>query len=106
VIREARPDEAELVAGIQRDSAVAAFAHIFPPDRYPFPIEAVTQRWIQALTDPRMRVLVAEKNGAAVGAAGYRSEWLDGLYVVPAFWGRGVGAELHDHVLEQLLARG
>ncbi len=29
-----------------------------------------------------------------------RPEWLDGLYVVPEWWGKGVAAELHDRALE------
>jgi putative acetyltransferase len=106
MIREARPDEADVVAGIQREASVAAFAHIFPPERHPFPIEDVRQRWRDALADPELTVLVAEEAGEAVGAAGYRTEWLDGLYVVPGRWGRGVAAELHDHVLERLWAQG
>jgi GNAT superfamily N-acetyltransferase len=106
VIRRAAAGEADVLAGIQRDAAVAAFAHIFPPERYPFPIDDVRRRWLDALTDPAMTVVIAEDNGNAVGAAGYRDEWLDGLYVLPAFWGRGVGRELHDYVLERLRERG
>ena len=52
MIREARPDEADLLAGIQREASVAGFAHIFPPDRYPYPIEDVRQRWVEALANP------------------------------------------------------
>ena len=106
MIREARPDEAEIVAGIQRDAAVAAFAHIFPPKRYPFPIDDIRQRWRDALADPGMTVLLAEKNGSPVGAAGYRAEWLDGLYVRPDFWGCGIGPQLHDDVLDRLRKSG
>jgi GNAT superfamily N-acetyltransferase len=106
VIRPARAGEAEVVAGIQRDAAVAAFAHIFPPERYPFPIDDVRQRWVDAFADPEVSVVIAEDDGGAVGAACYRDEWLDGLYVVRAFWGRGVGAELHDYVLDRLRERG
>jgi diamine N-acetyltransferase len=106
VIREARPEEAELLAGIQRDASVASFTHIYPPERYPYPIDDVRQRWVEALANPDLTVVVAEENGDAVGAAAYRADWLDGLYVVPGHWGRGVGAELHDHVLDRLRERG
>ena len=94
------------MAGIQRDAAVAAFAHIFPPERYPFPLEDVRRRWVDALADPEMTVVVAEENGAEAGAAGFRDEWLDALYVVPAFWGTGIGPQLHDFVLDGLRERG
>ena len=106
MIRGARADEAELLAGIQRDASVAAFAHVFPPERYPYPIDDVRQRWEEALASPEIKVVVAEEDGAAVGGAGYRDEWLDGLYVVPGYWGKGVGVELHDHVLDRLRERG
>ena len=79
MIREARLDEAEALAEIQRDASVAAFAHIFPPDRYPYPIDEVQARWAEAVEDPELTVLVAELDGAAAGVAGCRAEWLDGL---------------------------
>ena len=106
MIREARDGEADLLAAIQRDASVAAFAHVFPPEQYPYPIDDVRQRWAEALASPELTVLVSEEDGAPVGAAGYRSDWLDGLYVVPELWGRGVGPELHDHVLDRLRERG
>jgi GNAT superfamily N-acetyltransferase len=105
-IREARPDEAEALAAIQREASVAALAHIFPPERFPFPIDEVRERWRDAVADPELAVLVAERGGALVGVAGCRAEWLDGLYVLPASWGEGVGRELHDDVLERLRAAG
>ena len=106
MIREARPDEADLLAGIQRDASVAGFAQIFPPDRYRYPIEDVRQRWVEALANPDLTVIVAEANGKPAGAAGYRADWLDGLYVVPDHWGRGVGSQLHERVLDRLRERG
>src|SRR5262249_38069630 len=106
VIREARPDEAATLAAIQRDASLAALAHIFPPDQYPYPMDEVTERWREALSDEDVAVFVAEENGAAVGGAGARAEWLDGLYVLPEWWRRGVGRALHDHVLEHLRADG
>jgi GNAT superfamily N-acetyltransferase len=106
LIREARLDEAETLAAIQREASLAALAHIFPPERYPFPVDEVRERWREALTEPELTVLVAERDGAAVGVAGCRAEWLDGLYVLPAHWGEGVGRELHDDVLQRLRAAG
>jgi GNAT superfamily N-acetyltransferase len=106
VIREARPGEGEALAAIQRDASLAALAHIFPPELYPFPDEAVRQRWRDAVSDPALAVFVAEEDGAAVGVAACRREWLDGLYVVPASWGEGVGRALHDEALARLRGGG
>lgn len=106
MIREARPDEAATLATIQRDASLAALAHIFPPDEYPYPMAEVTERWEDALADERVAVFVAEDGGIPVGVAGARAEWLDGLYVLPEWWSRGVGRSLHDHVLDRLRAAG
>jgi GNAT superfamily N-acetyltransferase len=106
VIRQARADEAETLAAIQRDASLAALAHIFPPERYPYPIAEIRQRWSDALAHPVMTVFVAEQDTAIGGVAACRAEWLDGLYVRPALWGRGVGRELHDEVLDRLRAGG
>ena len=106
MIREARDDEAEALAAIQRDASLAALAHIFPPERYPYPLEDVRKRWRQALADPASTVLVAVEGEGAAGVAACRDDWLDGLYVLPAWWGRGVARALHDDVLERLRAAG
>jgi GNAT superfamily N-acetyltransferase len=106
VIREARADEAEALAEIQRDACLAAFTHIFPPERYPFPMDDVRDRWRTALADPEVSVFVAEVGSRPVGFAGYRADWLDGLYVEPDHWARGLGLALHDAALERLRERG
>lgn len=106
MIREARPGEAGALAAIQRDASLAALADIFPPELYPYPLDDVTRRWEESLADGGVTVLVAEENGTAAGVAGCRREWLDGLYVLPQWWGRGVGKALHDEVLDRLRAEG
>jgi GNAT superfamily N-acetyltransferase len=106
VIREARPNEGEAFAVIQRDASLAALVHIFPPELYPFPLDAVRERWSDALADPELTVLVDEEDGAPVGVAGCRRGWLDGLYVLPEWWSRRIGQQLHDEALDRLRAAG
>ena len=106
MIREAQPDEAEALAEIQRDASLAALAHVFPPELYPFPFDAVRARWAEAVQDPQLTVLVAEVDGALAALAGCRADWLDGLYVQPVEWGRVLGRELHDEVLSRLRKGG
>jgi GNAT superfamily N-acetyltransferase len=98
-IRPAHTGDAEALAEIQRAASLAALAHIFPPERYPFPTDDVRERWREAVADPGARVVVAEESGALVGLAGVHADWLDGLYVVPDRWGMGVARSLHDHAL-------
>jgi GNAT superfamily N-acetyltransferase len=99
-IREARPEEAKLLAAVQERASVAALGHIFPPDLYPYPRAAVRAHWIAAAADPAKRTLIALSEDEPVGAACVGEEWLEGLYVVPARWGTGLADELHDRALE------
>ena len=106
MIRRARADEAELLMRIQRDAAVAAFPHVFPPDRYPFPDEAIVVQWSEALADPEVEIYVAEIDGEPAASVGVGHGFLRTLYVLPSRQGSGVGSTLHDHALERLRALG
>ena len=103
-IRVARPEEAQSLATVQERASVAALGHIFPPELYPYPRDAVLARWAAAVQDPAVRVLIAMSEGTPVGAACVREGWLDGLYGVPELWGGGLAGSLHDRSLE--LVRG
>ena len=87
-IRRSGRDEADLQFALQREASLAGLSHIFPPEEYPYPDEAVRERWRAFLGS----VLVAEQDGAAVGLAAVEGCWLHGLYVLPAAWGTGVAA--------------
>jgi GNAT superfamily N-acetyltransferase len=98
-IRPADEGDAEALAEIQRAASLAALAHIYPPDRYPFPVDEVRERWREAVADADARVIVAEDGGPPVGLAAARLDWLDALYVVPEHWGSGLAGTLHDQAL-------
>jgi GNAT superfamily N-acetyltransferase len=105
LIRAALLNESDALADIQRRASVAALAHIFPPEKYPYPVEAIRQRWRDALDEGRTP-LVYEEDGQMLGVALTGPEWLDGLYVVPERWGSGTAVALHDAALEGLRADG
>lgn len=105
-VRPAQPDDAEAVFQVQRRASLAGLDHIYPPERYPYPDDAVRERWREALADPAARVVVAERDGAIVGVASAREGWVDGLYVVPEGWGSGLAGRLHDEALRLLAADG
>jgi GNAT superfamily N-acetyltransferase len=105
-IRDARPEEAPLLATVQERASVAALAHIFPPELYPYPREAIRARWAEALADSAKRVLIAVGEDEPVGAACVSEEWLEGLYVVPERWGTGLADALHGRALELVRALG
>jgi GNAT superfamily N-acetyltransferase len=99
-IREARPDEGQLLAAVQEVASVAALGHIFPPDLYPYPRSAVQAHWAASVADAAKRTLIALSDGGPVGAVCVYEEWLESLYVVPEQWGTGLAGELHDRALE------
>jgi RimJ/RimL family protein N-acetyltransferase len=97
-LRRSGRAEAELHFALQRAASLAGLSHIYPPDEFPYPDEAVRERW-------RMfggAVFVAERDGTGVGLAAIDACWLHGLYVVPEAWGTGVAAALHDAALAAL----
>jgi len=101
-IVRATVEDAELCFGIARAAAVAGFQHIFPPDLYEFPGDAIRADWISALTDPDGETYVAFEDDEAVGVVSVRHGVLQTLYVMPEFWSRGIGSMLHDHALDRL----
>jgi ribosomal protein S18 acetylase RimI-like enzyme len=105
-VRPAGPDEADTLLAIQREAAVDAFAHIYPPERYPFPDDAVREVWAEALSDPGVEVYVAEVDGVPAGAVSVGKGFLSTLYVLPAHQGSGVGSALHDLAVERLREQG
>jgi GNAT superfamily N-acetyltransferase len=115
-VRAAIAEDLPAMESAKREAGVAAWPHIVPPDvieQLPFP-----ERWVDAIRTPTARstVLVGELGGAVAGFAILRPSAdddatqdtgeLDGFYVAPAAWGRGVGRALLAAALEQLRADG
>ncbi|HET7046210.1 MAG TPA: GNAT family N-acetyltransferase [Gaiellaceae bacterium] len=90
---------ADLLADIQEAASLAGLGHIYPAHLYPYPREAVLERWRgydgEVFLDPDGRGFSAIGDG-----------WLNGLYVRPEAWGTGVAGELHDRAVEALREAG
>jgi GNAT superfamily N-acetyltransferase len=97
-IRRSGRDEAETHFAIQRAASLAGLAHIYPPDEFPYPDDAIRERWREATGT----VLLAERDGRALGVAMVEACWLHGLYVAPDAWGTDVAPALHDAALAEL----
>ena len=106
MIRSARTEDVESLLAIQRAASVKAFAHIYPPELYPYPDEGVRDIWRAAFADADTEVYVAEPGGEPVGSVSVGGGYLSALYVLPEHWRSGIGSALHDHALERLRARG
>jgi GNAT superfamily N-acetyltransferase len=85
---------------VQERASVAALAHIFPPELYPYPRDAVHTRWVAAVAALDTHTLIALSDDEPVGAACVTRGWLDGLYVVPERWGAGLAHEFYAKALE------
>lgn len=101
--RRAGLADLETLFAIQKESAVAGYAHVFPPGVYPFPEDEVRESLRRQLEEPDAVALLDEDGrGFALVARGC----LHRLYVRPSAWGDGVGAALHDDALAVLRAAG
>ena len=91
---------------VQEPAAVAGLADVFPQDRYPFPREAVADRWRQEIASSDVECLVAEEDGTVVGFAAVRGDELLHLGTALERWGTGTARGLHDLVVDHLRSRG
>ena len=109
-IRPAGQGDAAVLAAIHLETAIVAYAGLFPPDAPPPPLAELTDLWaarIEAADDDaraRSLVLVAESDDGAVGVVAVAPEppgdaRLLGFYVRPEAWDAGHGRALHAAVL-------
>jgi GNAT superfamily N-acetyltransferase len=106
LLRHGAPDDTEILFAIHRESALAAYVHVFPPDRYAFPEEQMRRHWNAELGGSETEVVIAEREGAPVGFATVSPGWLRNFFVVPDEWGHGVAAAIHEEVVRLLAAMG
>ena len=105
-IRLARSDEAEVLFEIQKAASLAGLGHIFPPDCFPYPDDAVRERWRDVVAGADHQAFVADTDGEVVGVAAIEGDWLHGFYVLPERWGGAVASALHEAVLDAIRATG
>ncbi len=93
-IREAGSADLDALFAIQKAASEAAYAHVYPPDLYPYPDEAVKADMARRLAGEEATYLVAEDDGRAVGLVGTSPGWIEQLYVQPEAQGQGIGSAL------------
>ncbi len=107
--RAATPDDLVALRDLEREANLAALGHVFPPERYPFPDDAVLARWSIVLDDPDVSVLVAEDDEDdkdLLMYAAYDSTTLRHLAVPPQHWGQGLASDAIETVLHAMDLRG
>lgn len=106
MFREATTDDLSALRDLERAANLVALAHVFPPDRFPFPDDDVLARWSLVLDDPSCVVLVAEDEAGLVALAAYDDSTLRHLAVRPDRWGTGVGTAAIETALHAMDLRG
>ena len=100
IIRTARLEEREALEAIQRRASLALdqYREVLEanPDAIDLPESQVA----------RGDVLVAEEDGCLAGFAALDGGELDGLFVEPALWRRGIGTALVEAAVHQARHRG
>jgi len=105
-IRRARPDESRLLTQLERTASEDALAYIFPPQQYPYPVDAVARRWQQVLRDRQTHTYLLEVHESPVGYVAFDSETVHHLGVVPERTRRGYGSTLLEFACMEIYAGG
>jgi ribosomal protein S18 acetylase RimI-like enzyme len=105
-IRRARPDEHLLLTRIEQASSEDAFAHVFPPEEYPFPLTQVATRWRRLLRDRLSWVYLLELKEEPVGFVAFTADTLLHLAVLPEHRRRGYGSALLEFATTEMFDRG
>lgn len=102
MIRPATAADAAAIGEVHVASWQAAYAGLIPDDFLArLSAETRAASWARRIGDGGP-VLVAEEDGVIAGFAAYGPGQLFALYLLPEFWGRGLGRALHDRVVEEL----
>ncbi|MGI8755147.1 MAG: GNAT family N-acetyltransferase [Acidimicrobiales bacterium] len=103
IFRLATVTDLPALLDVQEAGAVAALGHIFPQDRYPFPRQALLERWTAELGDPAVRVYVATDDANLVnGFAASRGGELLHFGTAVDTWGTGLARQLHDALVDAM----
>lgn len=102
MIRPATVADAGAIGEVHVASWRAAYAGLIPDDFLAgLSAESRAASWARLIGDGG-RVLVAEEDGVIAGFAAYGDGRLYALYLLPEYWGRGLGRALHDRVVADL----
>ncbi len=106
VLREMHADDIPAVLDVQHPAAVAGLAEVFPQDEYPFPHQAIAERWLAEVADPDTSCFVICREGQVAGFAAVRADEVLHFGVALDEWGSGLAAVAHDEIVEVLRSRG
>ncbi|ADJ43565.1 GCN5-related N-acetyltransferase [Amycolatopsis mediterranei S699] len=100
-VRAATVADAPAIGEVHVRSWQAAYAGLIPADFLArLSAETRAASWARRIGDGSGQVLVLEEDGVIAGFAAFGPSQLYALYLLPRFWGRGLGRALHDRVVE------
>lgn len=105
-LRTAGREDAPAGALLEQRITEPAFAHIFPPAEFPFPVETIRAKWQRELADPAYLTWWAERDGTALGYCVTHADWIDHLGVLAAEAGTGLAQQLLQQGLRTIRERG
>jgi GNAT superfamily N-acetyltransferase len=106
MLREANVDDLAALRDLEREANLVALAHVFPPDRFPFPDDDVLARWALVLDEPGVTVEVRDAENGIDLLVAYDDRTLRHLAVRPDHWGEGLASQAIDTALRAMDARG
>lgn len=85
---------------LQERGAVAGLSNVFPQETYPFPGEAVRERWEDEMDDPAIAAYVATASDERlVGFAARRGNEVLHFGTALEMWGSGLATWMHDALI-------
>ncbi|WP_372670444.1 GNAT family N-acetyltransferase [Amycolatopsis kentuckyensis] len=103
MIRDATVADAPAIGEVHVRSWQAAYAGLMPEGFLAgLSAESRAASWARRIDGNIGRVLVAEEDGVVAGFAAFGEAQLYALYLLPEYWGRGLGRALHDRVVAEL----
>lgn len=97
--REATAGDADALTALGRAANQRSLAHIFPPERYPFPTQGVRAHWLDVLGDPAVRLGISEDADGLTSYVAFDDDLH--LAVRPDQWGKGLARNALEWALEQ-----
>ncbi|MET8994095.1 GNAT family N-acetyltransferase [Amycolatopsis sp. NPDC004169] len=102
MIRPATVADADAIGEVHVRSWQAAYEGLIPADFLArLSASSRAAAWARRIGDGGP-VLVVEEEGVVVGFAAFGPSQLYALYLLPEFWGRGLGRALHDRVVAEM----